>query len=176
MKRIMLAVALLASFVAGAQPKTSVKSEEACIAAVNKAQAAADDAKKATKVKTWMTLAQACMEAYTSPQGAGWIGASEQDIKLVMSNVKPIGKKSQVDMGGTMMTKVPYPTANYYYNEGGVLAMIEVTKPYVENALDRALDAYVHAYAVDPKKTKTADITSGIQKIAQSYVEEAYSA
>ena len=62
MKRTLF-VALAALLVGGAafaQPKTSVKSEEACIAAVNKAQAAADDAKKATKVKTWMTLATAC--------------------------------------------------------------------------------------------------------------------
>ena len=178
MKRTLF-VALAALLVGGAafaQPKTSVKSEEACIAAVNKAQAAADDAKKATKVKTWMTLATACMEAYTSPQGAGWIGASEQDIKLVMSNVKPIKKPQTVEINGTKMTKQSYPTANYYFNEGGVLAMIEVTKPYVENALDRALDAYVHAYGVDPKKTKEADIKSGIQKISQSYVEEAYNA
>ena len=51
-----------------------------------------------------------------------------------------------------------------------------MTKPVVENALAKALDAYKKAYEVDVKKSKIKDITGGIEIISKKYMDEAMNA
>lgn len=173
MKKVLLALALLASVTfAGAQ---NVKSENAAKAALEAAQAAANNAKKATKVATWLKLASSYMDAYNAPMGNGWIGAQAQELQLVMGNQRPTSEENVV-IGGTQYLKKAYASADYYFNEAGQLAMIKVTKPIVENALEKALDAYKNAYKNDPKGSKTADIVKGIEAIGEKYVQEAYDA
>ena len=73
MKKILLAIAVLLTVqLADAQ----VKSPDAAKKAVEAAEAAANDAKKATKVATWLKLATAYMDAYNAPKGSAWLGAS----------------------------------------------------------------------------------------------------
>ena len=84
MKKVLFALALLASVTfASAQ---NVKTENAAKAALEKAQAAANNAKQATKVATWLKLATSYMDAYNAPMGNGWIGAQAQELQLVMAN------------------------------------------------------------------------------------------
>ena len=72
MKRIFIALALiLAVQVADAQ----VKTPDAAKKALASAKTAAEDAKKATKVATWLKLANSYMDAYKAPAGAAWLGA-----------------------------------------------------------------------------------------------------
>ncbi len=171
MKKIALVLALIASLqVADAQ----VKSNAAAKSAVESAQAAADNPKKATKVATWMKLGQTLIEAYDAPQGSAWVGATKQDLQLIMGNTKPTSVEDVV-IEGQAMSKEVYPNCNYYFRDG-VLTMIEVTNPAVPNALDRAVNAYKEAYKVDAKKTKTADIANALKSIGQKYVEQAYNA
>jgi len=173
MKKIFIALALLASVtIAGAQ---NVKSENAAKAALEKAQAVANNAKQATKVATWTKLASAYMDAYNAPMGNGWIGAQAQELALVMGNQKPLSEEN-VDVNGVQFLKKAYASADYYFNQNGQLAMIKVTKPVVENALGKALEAYQNAYKNDPKGSKTADIVKGIQTVAEKYTQEAYDA
>ena len=173
MKKVFIALALLASVTfANAQ---NVKSENAAKAALEAAQAAANNAKKATKVATWLKLASSYMDAYNAPMGNGWIGAQAQELQLVMGGQRPTSEENVV-IGGTNYLKKAYASSDYYFNEAGQLAMIKVTKPIVDNALGKALDAYKNAYKNDPKGTKTADIVKGIEGIAEKYVQEAYDA
>ena len=173
MKKILFALALLASVTyATAQ---NVKSESAAKAALEAAQAAANNAKKATKVATWLKLASSYMDAYNAPMGNGWIGAQAQELALVMGNQRAIGE-SNVEVNGTQYLKKSYPSADYYFNPSGQLAVIKVTKPIVDNALGKALDAYKNAFKNDPKGTKTADIVRGIESIAEKFTQEAYDA
>ena len=82
MKRILIALAvLLAVQVADAQ----VKSPAAAAKAVTSAEAASKDAKKAAKVATWVKLAQSYMDAYNAPVGNAWIGATAQELSLLMT-------------------------------------------------------------------------------------------
>ena len=75
MKKILLAIAVLLTVqLADAQ----VKSPEAAKKAIDAAQAAADNAKKATKVATWLKLATAYTDAYNAPKGSAWLGASKR--------------------------------------------------------------------------------------------------
>ena len=174
MKKILLVLAAVISMqVANAQQQ--VKSIAAAKASVEAAQKAADDAKKATKVNTWMKLGSTLMDAYYAPQGNAWIGASAQDLMLVMGNEKPSSEEAVV-ISGQQFTKQVYDTRNYYFNQNGQLQMIEVTAPVVENALDKALAAYTKAYEVDAKHSKAKDIAEAVKNIGQKYADEAYNA
>ena len=55
-----------------------------------------------------------------------------------------------------------------------MLAMIEITNPVYEDALDKALVAYSKAGKADTKAQKTKDICLGISDVASKYVDEAY--
>ncbi len=77
MKRIMIALAVLLSVqFADAQVKSPADAKKA----VESAAEAAANPKKATKVATWMKLADSYLAAYSAPAGAGWVGAGQQDI------------------------------------------------------------------------------------------------
>ena len=168
MKRILMALAvLLAVQVADAQ----VKTPEAAKKALDKAIEASQDVKKATKVATWTKLAGAYMDAYNAPAGAAWVGATKQELQLVMGNDKPVATENAV-YGGEQCVKEVYADKELYFNQAGQLILIYVTKPVVEDALSGALEAYAKAYEVDLKKSKLKDITAGIENIARKFYED----
>lgn len=168
MKRILIALAVLLSVqVADAQ----VKTPDAAKKAVESAEVASQNEKKATKVATWIKLAEAYMDAYTAPAGAAWIGATQQELALIMGNDKPTGVE-EVVLNGEPYKKEIYPTKEYYYNRNGQLAIINVTQPVYEDALAKAAEAYSKAYEVDLKQSKVKDICAGLDKIAAKYLDE----
>ena len=171
MKKSALVLALAASiFAANAQNK-SLQSVQA---AVEKAKEASLNPKKATKLATWIKLGQSYLEAYAAPQGDGWIGASKQDLSLVMGTVKPLSTEN-VTLEGVPMTKDSYANCDYYFRDG-ILTMIDVTKPAFPDALGEALKAYEQAAKLDVKKSKAKDITAAAATIVKGYVEQAYNA
>ena len=168
MKRILIALAVLLSVqVADAQ----TKSPEAAKKAVESAKAAAENAKKAAKVATWTKLATAYMDAYNAPAGAAWLGASKQELQIIMGNQKPTSVE-EVIVGGEQLTKEVYADKEFYYNAYGQLVIINVTKPVVEDALAKAAEAYAKAAEVDPKGTKAKDIKEGLANIARKYIDD----
>ena len=168
MKRILIALAvLLAVQVADAQ----TKSPEAAKKAVESAEAASKDAKKAAKVATWIKLASSYMDAYNAPAGSAWLGASKQELQLIMGNEKPVSTETVV-LGADELIKETYSNKEFYFNLAGQLALINVTQPVVEDALGGALEAYKKAYEVDVKQSKTKDIVTGLATIAQKYLDE----
>ena len=165
-------MALLAAVqVADAQ----VKSPAAAAKAVTSAEAASKDAKKAAKVATWVKLAQSYMDAYNAPAGNAWIGATAQELSLLMGSEKPVSE-TQVELNGTPYLKVSYSNKDLYYGQDLKLAMIIVTQPVVEDALAKSFEAWKKAYEVDVKQSKVKDITAGLASIAQKYVGDAYNA
>jgi len=168
MKRILIALAVLLSVqVADAQ----TKSPEAARKAVESAEAASKDAKKAAKVATWTKLASAYMDAYNAPAGNVWLGASKQELQLIMGNEKPLSVE-EVVLGGDQLVKEVYSNKEFYFSPAGQLVLINVTQPVVEDALGGALEAYKKAYEVDVKQSKTKDIVNGLTSIAQKYLDE----
>ena len=169
MKKLMIVLALLASFqVANAQggPAAAKKALDAALAA-------SQNAKKATKVATWLKLAETYVEAYNAPASNVWVGATEPELKLAMGNEKPSSVEN-VTLGGAPYVKQIFDNKNLYFNANNQLEIIEVTKPIVENALDKALEAYKKAYEIDTKATKVKEITAGIKSIVDKYNTEAY--
>ena len=164
MKRILFALALIASIqVASAQVKP-----EAARKALAAAEEAAQNAKKNTKAAVWQKLGEAYVNAYEAPTGGvqpGW------PRNLITE--KPVSQEPVV-VGGEQMTKLVFADKNIYVNGAGNVAVVEVTRPLAEGALDKAVEAYSKAYAMDNKLGKT--VVTALEKIAQNYQNEAFNA
>ena len=169
MKKTLIVLALLASFQA-ADAQSNVNS---AAKAVESALAASRNEKKAAKVATWMKLAQTYVDAYGAPAGNVWLGADMNALQLSMGGEKPSAVET-VTLNGAQYTKQVYENKNLYFNANGQLAVIEVVKPVVENALPKALEAYGKAYELDVKHSKDKDIIAGIKAIAEKLSQEAY--
>jgi len=169
MKKTLIVLALIASFQA-ANAQSNVNS---AAKAVESALAASQNEKKATKVATWIKLAQAYVDAYAAPAGNVWLGADMNALQLSMGGEKPSAVET-VTLNGAQYTKQVYENKNLYFNSNGQLAVIEVVKPVVENALPKALEAYKKAYEVDEKHSKDKDISAGIKTINEKLNQEAY--
>ena len=173
MKKTLLLVALLAAMpLANAQDG---KNFAAVRNAVASAEKNAENPKKAENVATWTKLAESYMSAYQAPIGNIILGMDRNELKLLLGGIKPTATET-VQVQGQNFTKETYPAVNLYFGENGQLAMTEVTEQAVENALEKALQAYRKASAVDTKGKKTADIVAGIKKIGEYYNSEATNA
>ncbi len=171
MKRILIVLALLASIqVADAQTNSAAAKK-----ALDAALAASQNAKKAAKVATWTKLAQTYIDAYNAPAGNIWLGASMTELKLAMGAEKPSSEENVV-LNGVQYLKQVYSDKNLYFNGNGQLEIIEVSNPVVEDGLGKALDAFKKAAEVDPKGTKTKEITAGIKTIVEKMNQDAYNA
>ncbi|MCF0176673.1 MAG: hypothetical protein HUJ94_07535 [Bacteroidales bacterium] len=175
MKRTILALAvILASFqFAGAQG--TVKTPAAAKSAVESAEADSQNEKKAAKFATWIKLATAYMDAYNAPAGNVYVGAGPTELALLLGTEKASSSEN-VTLNGQAYKKDVFKNKNLYFNEAGVLQIIEVTKPVVDNALGKSLDAWKKAYQLDVKKAKTEDIKKGMKTIVEKYQQQAYDA
>ena len=174
MKKILAIIAIAASmFAVSAQAQNNAKSLGAAKAALEKAQAAAENPKQNTKLATWLKYGQALLDAYAAPQGNVWTGMSVQDLGLVAANERMMSE-SQVVANGQNLTKRVYANKNLYFNEAGQLAVIEVTAPLTENPLDKAFEAFTKAAELDPNGSKSKDISAGLESVASKFMEEAY--
>ena len=176
MKKIIIALAVLLSVqFANAQVKPAAAAKKA----VESAELASQDPKKAPKVATWLNLAKAYMGAYSSPKGNAanmlGMGVTQQEVALYLSGEKPTSVE-QVVVGGEPCVKEVYATRDYIYNKNGHFICINVTKPLYEDALGEALKAYVKAYEVDVNKSKENDILAGIESISKNYYEDGMTA
>ena len=170
MKKILLALAVLASMqVANAQVKSAADAKKA----VEAAEAAASNEKKAIKTATWIKLGQEYVKAYDAPTGNIIPGSSKTELALMMGSEKPVSTEA-VEIQGTAYTKEVYADKNLYFNANGQLAVIEVTKPVYADALEKAIAAYQKAYDLDASHAKSKDIAAAFDLIGQKYNTEAY--
>ena len=169
MKRILIALAVLLSVqVADAQ---MTKSPEAAKKAVETAKVAAENPKKATKVVTWLKLANSYMDAYNAPTGNLFLNTPRVQLEQMLALKQPIAAE-QVEVDGTPYIKEDHGDKYLYFDAEGVLRIIEITKPVFEDALAGALEAFAKAAEVDVKGAKTKEILAGIELVGAKYFEE----
>lgn len=170
MKKLLLTLALLASvFSANAQ---DAKAVAAAKSALEKAQADIQNPKKAANPATWMKLGQAYVAAHDAPFGNVLVGMDATQRKLVLNNLQPLSTES-VNLGGAEYTKESYQFVDMYINANGQVDIIVASKPVLENALDKALEAYAKALSLDEKGKNTAKIGEAVNAIAEKYLVEA---
>lgn len=170
MKKFLLIIsALTLVLTAGAQTKESV------IKGIEKAQATAENPKKATNPNTWIKLADAYVDAYTFSQGGVWIGAQAMEAKLVLKGQQVLSSEVK-NYSGADYTVDTYEDKALYYNAQGLLEVIQILKPVVDQPLEKAYDAYIKAYEVDVKGSKKEDIAEKLIALRDKYINEAMGA
>mgnify|MGYP003559688737 FL=1 len=127
MKKFLLIIsALTLVLTAGAQTKESV------IKGIEKAQATAENPKKATNPTTWIKLADAYVDAYTFSQGGVWIGAQAMEAKLVLKGQQVLSSEVK-NYSGADYTVDTYEDKALYYNAQGLLEVIQILKPVLDS-------------------------------------------
>lgn len=173
MKKILLTIAaVLTVLAAGAQDE--IKSVPAATKALSAAREATQNPKKNTKVATWIKYGQALVDAYNAPAGIGIVGIPKDKLAEYGETEKPSSEES-VTIGGARYDKMVFATKNYYFDESGKLAIIEVTKPIEKDALTEALDAFSQAAKLD-NGSKTKDLVAAIKDITAKFSSDAVSA
>ena len=172
MKKILIALSLILSLtMVSAQPKNAADAQKA----VNKAEAAAADAKKAAKPATWISLAKAYIDAYEQPAKNVLVGTAQQEVKLFLKEQQVFGTTEKKGPEGVYSVD-SYADKDLYYNPAGVLDFYLITKPAVEgNLLGKAIEALEKAKAVDEKGSKAKDILEMMEDIHSKLANEALS-
>ena len=97
MKKFVAILALAATmFAVDAQAQN--KEVAAAKAALEKAQAAAENPKQNTKLATWLKYGETLVKAYAAPSGAAWVGMSMQEFQMLAN--ERAQSESQVTIGG----------------------------------------------------------------------------
>ncbi len=174
MKKIFLVLAIVASMQAF-DAQAQVKNPAAAKSAVEKAEAATTNPKQAVKPAVWIKYGHALLDAYNAPAGNVWTGMTRQELQVIGGGEQP-QSESAVEVGGRQMTKVAYANKNLYFNENGLLELIEVTRPVVDGALDKALAAFREAAKLDAKNQKKKDLCNSFKDVADKYSNDAYTA
>ena len=137
--------------------------------AVAKASKAVSKPGKAVKTAAWLSLAEACEDAYSFPLSNLVPGEGNSVRTLVVK-----GQRPKEIMAGTAVEGVyrnVYSDKDIYFNVDGDLLAIRVTRPVLDSVdvLAKALDAYAKAHESDAKGTYTTHITDRISHIATEY-------
>lgn len=170
MKKILLIIsALVLTMSLGAQTKESV------LKSVDKAKAATENPKKATKPAVWMDLAEAYVDAYAFPQGGIWIGCQAMEAKLVMKGQQVLSTETKT-LSGVNYTVEVYEDKELYFNPDGLLEVINITKPIIDQPLESAYSALMKAAEVDTKGSKKEDVAEELIKLRDLYINEAMGA
>ena len=168
MKKLVFALALACSLQFAYAQKPDADMQKA----VDKALAAAQDAKKAAKPATWVKLAEAYMKAYSNPTSNITPGIDKNTFGM-MTKEKPVSV-STVEISGQPFEKWELSHVNVYFNEAGILNVIEVTKPSVDgDVLGEAAKAYAKAFELGAKEK---DVAPKMKEIADAYYNDGFTA
>ena len=137
--------------------------------AVAKASKAVGKPGKAGKSAAWLSLAEACENAYSFPLSNLVPGEGNSVRTLAVRGQRPKEIMAATSYEG--IYRNVYSDKDIYFNADGDLVAIRVTRPVLDtvDALAQALDAYAKAYSLDRKGVHTAHIADRISHIATEY-------
>ena len=140
MKKILFMLAIAMPLFAVAQPKNP----DEALKAIDKALVDTQNPKKNTKAATWIKLAEAYVNAYDYPSRNLLPNTPQMEVKMFLKDQQILSTETYTGAEGTYNVDV-YADKKLYYNNKGLLEFYIVTKPVLENALDKAIDAYLTA-------------------------------
>ena len=168
MKKLFFALALVCSLQLAYAQKPDADLQKG----VDKALEASKDAKKGAKPATWMNLGKAYMAAYSNPTTDISTGIDKATFTLM--NKEKAASVTNVTIQGDTFEKHELSHVNVYFNEAGLLAIVEVTKPSVPgDLLGEAGAAYVKAFELG---AKDKDVDPKLQEVANNYYNDAFTA
>ena len=168
MKKLFFTLALVCSLQFAFAQKPDAEMQKA----VDKALSAAQDAKKATKANTWMNLAKAYWTAYNNPIANIAPGLDKNTFKMM--NKEQPASISNVTIGGEEYEKMQLSHVDVYFNQAGMLAIVDVTHPSVPgDLLGEAAKAYVKAFELG---AKDKDVDPKLQEVVNAYYNDAFTA
>ena len=168
MKKLFFALALACTLQVAYAQKPDADMQKA----VDKALAAAQDAKKATKPATWINLGKAYMNAYQNPVANITQGIDKTTFGMMFKE-RPMATE-KVELEGKTYEKMVFSHVNVYFNEMGMLAITEVTHPSVQgDLLGEAAKAYSKAFELG---AKDKDVAPQLKDIVEAYYNDAFTA
>lgn len=170
MKKILLIVSALVLTLS-----VSAQTREAVIKNIDKAKATVENPKKATNPTSWIKLAEAYVDAYQQPQLGLWVGAQSMEVQLLLKGQQVLASETKTVGNNEYVVEV-YADKELYFTPQGVLDVIKVTNPVVEQPLESAYSALMKAYEVDAKGSKKEDIALELSKLRDLYINDAMSA
>ncbi len=168
MKKLFFTLALVCSLQLAYAQKPDADMQKA----VDKALAATQDAKKAAKSGTWLNLAKAYMAAYNNPAASITPGIDKATFSMMFKE-KP-ASVSTVTVAGEEYEKMEFSHLDVYFNQAGMLTVVDVTKPSVPgDILGEAAKAYAKAFELGAKEK---DVAPKLQEIVEAYYNDAFTA
>lgn len=168
MKKLFFALALVCSMQLAYAQKPDADLQKG----VEKALEASKDAKKKVKPATWMNLGKAYMAAYANPTTNISTGIDKAAFSLM--NKEKAASITNVTLQGATFEKHELSHVNVYFNQAGLLAIVEVTHPSVPgDLLGEAAAAYVKAFELG---AKDKDVDPKLQEIVNDYYNDAFTA
>ena len=140
--------------------------------ALDKAIAASQNAGKAAKAATWTALSDAYVKAYDAPTQNILAGSSASDVNVFLKGQKATGISNKTGADGTEYEVLSYDNKDLYFRNGALDFWV-VTKPVVDGALDKAIEALDKAYSLDPKAATNKAYVEKAQNIYKNYYDEA---
>ena len=163
-KVLILAVAMLMFALPAANAQKVNTSSE--IAKLEKADAAAMDAKKGLKAATWLARGTAYTNAYMAPTKELGRGVPEQ---MLMMNVGRPEGAIQAEFMGVPAIVYQYEYVDVYVVNGMIEGWAQ-KKAVKENLAETAIESFAKAYELDPKQgTK---ISAGCATLANALIQQ----
>lgn len=166
-KLVFLMFAMTLSVVTFAQSREQVEKK------LNSAIENSENPKKSAKYSTWFGLGEAYANAYRNPAKDIWPGMPAQQVKMIL-NKERVQQTEQREVQGVPFIVDVYEDKELYYNQGGVLEIIVVTKPVVEgDMLQSAFDAFLKAYELDTKGSKIEELAEAVRLLKDDAMNDA---
>ena len=167
MKRLfLLTVAILVAAAYSVRAQEAKFDEATLLKKIDKLETDTQNPKKSGKAATWLDLGNAYYEAATVAAKGLYRGETALEVEVAF----PKPQKGTETVGGTEYEKWSYPYFDLYLTDGAVYFWT-MKKTIVEDALNKAAEAYKKAYELDPKVAQK--VADGLTKVADGYKQDA---
>ncbi|MCF0173057.1 MAG: hypothetical protein HUJ91_04925 [Bacteroidales bacterium] len=152
MKRFLTIMAVAAISVSAMAQTPAEKKAATLLKSVEKSEAGLANPKKAATCEPWFKLAELYYTIAEAPVASVYQGGNRNEIQLILKDEQCT--TTEVVYRGTQYIVDSYADKDLYYSADGLLQFWLVTRPIMENALDKSLEKLLNAQRLDSNKAK----------------------